>query len=53
MPTKIGKRIVVIGGTATRTQQPRRRAPVQGQQVGKHRLVIIKDGEFVRDSASR
>jgi hypothetical protein len=53
MPTKIGKRTVVIGSTSARTQQPRRRAPVQGQRLGKHRLVIIKDGKFVRDSASR
>jgi hypothetical protein len=53
MPTKIGKRIVVIGDTATTTRQPRRRAPVLGQRVGKHRLVIIKDGESVRDSAVR
>ena len=53
MPTKIGKRIVVIGGKATRTRQPRRRAPLQGQRIGQHRLVIIKDGEVVRYSASR
>jgi hypothetical protein len=53
MPTKIGKRIVVIGSTATTTQQPRRQASVKGQRVGKHRLVIIKDGQLVRDSSGR
>jgi hypothetical protein len=53
MPTRIGKRLVVIGSTATTTQPPRRRPPVPGQRVGKHRLVIIKDGQFVRDRASR
>jgi hypothetical protein len=53
MPTKTGKRIVVIGSTATSRPQPRRRPPIQGQRVGKYRRVIIKDGEFVRASANR
>jgi hypothetical protein len=49
MHIKIGNRVVVISGTATPPKKVRRRTPVRGQRVGAHRVVIIKEGQFVRD----
>jgi hypothetical protein len=53
MRIKIGNRVVVTSGTATPTTKARRRAAVSGQRVGAHRVVIIKDGQFVHDKPNR
>jgi hypothetical protein len=46
---KIGHRVVVISGTATPPKKVQRRTVVQGQRVGAHRVVIIKDGQVVHN----
>jgi hypothetical protein len=48
MQTLMSHRIVLIRSTATPAKTSRRRAAVQGQRASTRRIVIIKDGEFVR-----
>ena len=47
MQTKIGNRIVFIGRTTTRKKVPPCQQPIVNRRSASHRIVIIKDGEFV------
>jgi hypothetical protein len=47
MQSNIGKRIVFIGRTLTSKQMSPYPRPIVSQRAASHRLVIIKDGEFV------
>lgn len=53
MQNKNGNRIVTIRGPATSTKKVRQRHTVDRQQATSHRLVIIKDGEFVVGKTDR
>jgi hypothetical protein len=53
MQTKNGNRIVFIGRSITRKKISRHQQPIVSQQTATHRVVIIKDGEFVESRPRR